>query len=105
MAGFVQIIEFTSSRPDEIRALTQQYQADRVASGEKLPVVRSTITADKDRPNTYLNIVEFPSYEAAMENSKNPATSDFAQKMMVLCDGEPKFYNLNVVETNEFAQT
>ena len=98
MAGFVQIIEFTTTRPDEVKALGDQYRADRKASGEAPPVIRGTFTADKDRPNTYLNIVEFPSYEAAMANSQHPATSEFAQKMMVLCDGAPKFYNLDVTD-------
>jgi hypothetical protein len=97
MAGFIQIIEFTTSRPEEVRALSDEYRATRGDS----PVARGTFTADRDRPNTYLNIVEFPSYEAAMENSKNPATSDFAQKMMVLCDGPAKFYNLDVSEVWE----
>ena len=95
MAGFVQIIEFTTSRPDEVKALGEEYRATRGDS----PVVRGTFTADRDRPNTYLNIVEFPSYEAAMDNSSNPATAEFAEKMMVLCDGPPKFYNLDLMET------
>ena len=98
MAGFMQIIEFTTSRPEEVRALAEQYRADRKAKGDAAPVLRGTFTADRDRPNTYLNIVEFPSYEAAMENSRHPATSDFADKMMVLCDGPAKFYNLDIAE-------
>jgi hypothetical protein len=99
MAGFVQIIEFTTTRPDEVRSLGEQYRADRKASGDPAPVLKGTITADKDRPNTYLNIVEFPSYDAAMANSKHPATAEFAAKMMVLCDGPAKFYNLDVLDT------
>jgi len=98
MAGFVQIIEFTTSRPDEVQALGDEYRAARVASGDKLPVQRGTFTTDKDRPNTYLNIVEFASYEDAMANSQHPATAEFAQKMSVLCDGPAKFYNLDVRE-------
>jgi hypothetical protein len=94
MAGFVQIIEFTTSRPEEVKALSEDYRANRGDSR----VVRGTFTADKDRPNTYLNIVEFPSYDAAMENSKHPATAEFAEKMMVLCDGPAKFYNLDVMD-------
>ena len=99
MAGFIPIIEFTTSRPDEVKALSEQYRADRKASGDAAPVLRGTFTADRDRPNTYLNIVEFPTYEAAMENSQHPSTSDFAAKMMVLCDGPAKFYNLDALET------
>ena len=94
MAGFIQIIEFTTSRPDEVKALSEEYRATRGDS----PVTRGTFTADRDRPNTYLNIVEFPSYEAAMANSADPATTAFAEKMMVLCDGPAKFYNLDLMD-------
>ena len=98
MAGFVQIIEFTTSRIDEVKALSDDYRATRVAAGDGTPPVRGTITADRDRPNTYLNIVEFASHEDAMNNSNDPRTADFAEKMMKLCDGAPTFYNLDLLE-------
>ncbi len=94
MTGFVQIIEFKSSRTDEIRALTEEIR-DKPGS----LAVRGTITADRDRPGTYLNIVEFESVESAMENSQRPETQEFAAKMAELCDGPPKFYNLDLIET------
>jgi hypothetical protein len=62
-------------------------------------VGRATITADRDRPGTYLNIVEFDSYDLAMENSARPETAEFATRMAALCDGPPRFYNLDVVYT------
>lgn len=105
MSGFIQIIEFTTSKVEEVRALGEEYRAERVASGDRVPVVRGTVAADRDRPNTYLNIVEFASYEDAMANSSNPATQAFSQKMMALCDGPPSFLNLDVVQTNEFTKT
>ena len=96
MAGFLQIIEFSTTRVDEIRALAEKLRADREAEGQPL-VRRGTFTADRDRPNHYLNIVEFDSYESAMENSSRPETSDFAAKMAALCDGPPVFRNLDVL--------
>ena len=54
--------------------------------------------ADRDRPNYYLNIVEFDSQEAAMENSRRPEVGEFAARMANLCDSPPKFYNLDVIE-------
>ena len=104
MAGFVQIIEFSTTKVDELRKLSDDYRASRTAAGDA-PVIRSTITADRDRPNTYLNIVEFSSYDDAMANSQNPATGKFAEQMMALCDGPPRFYNLDVVDVTEFAGT
>jgi hypothetical protein len=36
-----------------------------------------------------------------MENSNRPDTSEFAAKMAKLCDGPPKYYNLDVIRTWE----
>ena len=93
MPGFVQVIEFTSSRMDEIRALNEQWRESHPERGP----VRITVTADRDRPNTYLSIVEFASYEEAMRNSDDPQTGEWAQKMAALCDGPPTFRNLDVL--------
>jgi len=93
MAGFIQTITFTSSKIDEIRALADEYRAASPGN-----VARANFTADRDNPNTYVNIVEFESYEAAMENSSRPETAEFAAKMAALCDSPPSFSNLDVVE-------
>lgn len=90
---FVQIIEFTTDRAGELQALADEWIA---ASGGKRTASRSTLTRDRDRPNTYLQIVEFPSYEDAMRNSEMPETGEFAAKMTALCSGEPVFRNLDV---------
>ena len=95
MAGFVQIIEFRSSRIDEIRALAEEWDAQRQGG----TMTRGNVCADRDDPGRFFNIVEFESYESAMENSNRPETSEFAAKMAELCDGPPTFYNLDVVET------
>jgi hypothetical protein len=100
MAGFIQIIEFKSSRADEIKALGEKYRAERMSDGTGGPV-RAFFTEDRDRPGTYLNVVEFESYEKAMENSNDPRTTDFAKKMSELCDGPPSFYNLDIKDSWE----
>ncbi len=82
MAGFVQVIEFTTSRMDEIRALVQEMRDQPIGLA-----VRGTFTADRDRPGTYINIIEFASREAATANSQRPETQEFATKMTELCEG------------------
>jgi quinol monooxygenase YgiN len=96
MPGFVQIIEFQTGRFDEIRELSEQNTSEPT-----LGLVRGVVTADRERPGTYRLIVEFESYEAAMENSQRPETSEFAGQMAALCDGPPVFYNLDVVHVME----
>lgn len=97
MGRFVQVIEFQSSRVDELRELGEKYRTERSGSGP----VRGTVTADRDRPGTYLNIVEFESWEEAQANSEDPRTQEFAKSMGELCDGPPRFYNLDVVDAWE----
>ena len=54
------------------------------------------LSADRDKANTYVQVVEFPSYEEAMANSNLPETSEFAERLNKLCDGPPSFRNLDV---------
>ena len=61
----------------------------------------STATHDRDRPDTYILIVEFPSYEAAMANSALSETADFAERLAELCDSPPTFRNLDVEAVDE----
>jgi hypothetical protein len=48
-------------------------------------------------------IVEFPSFEQAMANSDLPETSDFAARLIKLCDGPPLFRNLDVRRVDDLS--
>jgi quinol monooxygenase YgiN len=90
---FVQIIEYKTSRIDEVDKLTDEYVKNTEGKRSNGHAMR---TKDRDNPGTYLEIVEFESYDAAMRNNDLPETQDFASKMMAICDGEPIFRNLDV---------
>jgi quinol monooxygenase YgiN len=92
---FVQIIEFQTSRIDEIMALDSKW---REATAGKRTATAMNITRDRDRPNTYVWMIEFPSYEDAMRNNDLPETQQIAEQMMKLSDGPAVFRNLDVVE-------
>lgn len=92
---FVQIIEFQTSHIDEMLAVDQQWQAS--TQGKRTATALS-ITKDRDRPNTYLWMIEFPSYEAAMRNNELPETQKASEEMMKLTDGPAVFRNLDVVD-------
>lgn len=96
MAKFIQIIEYQSSRIDEIRALGEEFRSQQRDPGS---AARITVTADRDRPGHYRTIAEFNSYEEAMENSRRPETDEFASQMAKLCDGPPSFGNLDVLDS------
>ena len=92
MPGFMQIIEFTTSRIDEIEKLVDTYDLEGAANTAR----RVVLSEDRERPGTYVNIVEFDSYESAMQNSARPEVAAFAEQMAKLCDAPPTFSNLDI---------
>jgi hypothetical protein len=100
--AFVQIIEYRTAKPDDVAALTDEFRKGREAAGDGASPTLAMTCADRDDPGRYFAIVQFGSYEEAMENSNRADTNDYAAKMMELCDGPPKYYNLDVVQSMEF---
>ncbi|HZE66825.1 MAG TPA: hypothetical protein VE081_09360 [Sporichthyaceae bacterium] len=100
MAGFIQIISYSTSRIDEVLAAGRKVDA-ALGSGSSSGPTRVIVTANRDTPNRYATIVEFESYESAMEQSNRPETGEFAAQMASLCDGPPTFYNLDVIESEK----
>jgi hypothetical protein len=93
--AFVQIIEFRTSQPDEMRKVADEWEK---ATEGKRKAGRRVVCQDRDHPGRYFNIVFFNSYEEAMQNSSLPATEAFSKKMMGFAEGPPTFYNLDVVD-------
>ena len=93
--GFVQVIEYDTSKFDEMQAIGSEWEA---AAGDDSKARRRVLCQDRDRPGHYVNIVFFDSYEEAMENSNLPLTQEYSGRMMALTDGQPTFHNLDVVE-------
>jgi hypothetical protein len=93
MTGFAQLIEWKSSRFDEIEELNDEWR-------ERFPTMgpaRILLCSDRDNAGSYVTMVEFSSYEEAMKNSQDPATSEFEEKMAALSDGPPVFHNFDIV--------
>lgn len=97
--AFIQIIDYRTPKYDEANRLGKEWEAAAAESGTTAR--RRILVRDRDATDRYLNIVFFDSYEEAMQNSDNPVTQQFAQKMAELVDGAPTFINLDVVEDVE----
>ena len=96
--GFIQVIEYTTTQPDQVDALVQEWQAKTAG---RRTARRGTLTQDRDRADTYVQIVEFASYEDAMANSNLPETATFAESVAKLCEGPMLFRNLDVRSVEE----
>jgi quinol monooxygenase YgiN len=95
--GFIQIMEVTTSRFDELEQLHEQWLRDTAG---RRTVRREQIARDRDRPDTYVIIVEFDSFESAMENSDLPETAAIAQGIAELVEAPTVFRNLDVIRTD-----
>jgi quinol monooxygenase YgiN len=98
MAGFVQIIQFKTSKFDEMQKAIDKFREETAG---KRTTSRAMTCKDRDNPGQYLTIVEFPSYEEAMKNNELPETAAVAEAMQKLADGPPTFYNLDLERVEE----
>jgi quinol monooxygenase YgiN len=96
--SFIQIIEYKTTRIDEFNAALDAWLEK---TRGKRAATRGVQTRDRDSADTYLQIVEFPSYEAAMANSNLPETGEFAAQLEALCDGPARFRNLDVMREEQ----
>src|SRR5690348_8601489 len=92
---FVQTMEFKTSRWDEMIALERDWLT---ATEGARTLVRETHGRDRDRPDTYVIIAEFDSYEEAMKNNDLPATHQIAERMAKLAEGDVVFRNLDILD-------
>ena len=91
---FVQVMEMQTSNFDELERLHEQWRKD--SEGQRT-VAAEMICRDRDNPDRYMIIVEFPSYEDAMKNNDLPATKEIAAGMEKLLNAPPVFHNLDLV--------
>lgn len=93
--SFIQLIEFQARDVGRVRDLGERWR-ERI--GSEATARWALITADRDRSNTYLQLVGFPDYASAMRNSEHPVTAEMAKEMQEATDGESSFRNLDVRE-------
>ncbi len=91
---FVQMIEVRTDRFDELERLHERWLADTV--GERT-TSQEWVCRDRDTEDTYVILVEFPSFEAAQVNNDLPATGRISAGVSRLAQGEPGFRNLDVI--------
>jgi hypothetical protein len=93
---FLQVIEFTTTKYDEIRAIADRFAKTRRTGGGPKPQT-ILFLRDRDRPDTYRTAARFASYEEAMENSNRDDTTEMAGQIAKLCNDQT-FRNFDVLD-------
>ncbi|SOC53426.1 Protein of unknown function [Blastococcus aggregatus] len=91
--AFLQLIEFHARDLGGFRNLVELW---RERMGPETTARWGIVAADRDRPDTYVEVVAFPDHAAAMRNSEHPVTTDFAKQLQEVTEGEAGFRNLDV---------
>ncbi|MEU5519127.1 ester cyclase [Streptomyces sp. NPDC093250] len=91
---FVQLIDCRTNQFEEMDRLMDQWVEQTQG---KRTATHAMVGKDHSDPGHVVEIVEFPSYEEAMQNSQLPETNQIFREMVDLCDGMPTFTDLEVV--------
>ncbi len=93
---YIQLVAFHSSYPvaDVRRALDDWLASTR----GKLTLQSAIVAVEHDQPTHYWELLEYPSEEAARNATDLPETKVAYKRWISLVEGEPLFYNLDVVE-------
>ncbi|MDT0346140.1 ester cyclase [Streptomyces litchfieldiae] len=95
---FVQVIDFKTSRADELNRLMDTWVAQTEG---KRTATHSVVGRDRSDSTHIVEIVEFPSYEDAERNARLPETDRIFREMAALCDDVPRFTDLDVVRDEQ----
>ncbi|MBA3907224.1 MAG: hypothetical protein H0X35_11150 [Pseudonocardiales bacterium] len=92
--AFVQLIEFRAEHPEAMEPILKRWLS---AIGAQRTARWYITAADRGLPNTFVQLVEFPSHAAAAANSDHPATAQFAAELRAASSQEVTFRDLDVV--------
>lgn len=70
----------------------------RQATEGKRTLRREVLARDRERPDHYVALAFFDSYESAMRNSRLPETEAAAEQFQKLSEDPMTFSNLEVIE-------
>lgn len=93
--SFIQVIDYETK---DAKAVDRAHDEWKNATEGKRSAQRVLRSKYHDDPGRFCDIVFFDSYEDAMRNSDLPETKEFAKKLQDAADGEPQYWNLDLVE-------
>ncbi|GAA2424665.1 ester cyclase [Streptomyces macrosporus] len=90
---FVQVIDCKTHQADKLDRLMDNWVK---ATQGKRTATHSIVGRDRSDSAHVVEIVEFPSYEEAMKNSRLPETDRIFRQLVEICDEAPTFTDLEV---------
>jgi steroid delta-isomerase-like uncharacterized protein len=99
---FLQLIDCNTDSPEALNKLIDDWVA--LTRGRRT-ATHAVIASDRADRRHFVEVVEFPSYEAAMRNSRLPETDRIFNEMVALCDEPPAFTDLDVVRDEQLNKT
>ncbi|GAA0472622.1 ester cyclase [Streptomyces stramineus] len=96
--AFLQLVDCKTRRYEDMDRLMDSWL--ELTEGKRT-ATHSIVGRDRADGDHYVEIIEFPSYEAAMKNSGLPETNRVFEEMVALCDGTPTFTDLDVVRDEQ----
>lgn len=91
--AYVQIIEFVTREPEQMKAMSDKYLADTEGRNK---IKRSVIYHDRAESRRYISIMEFENREDAFENGNMPETEDWAEALGELSEVPLTFRTLEL---------
>lgn len=95
--AFIQIIEYQTDRYEAVEELAEKMRRESEAAGTKPRFTTLVRAKDRDKENTYVTIVEFPTYADAEASNDDPQVQAFAAAMQKIATAPPRFVNLDVI--------
>ncbi|KWW99888.1 hypothetical protein C3Y87_06815 [Carbonactinospora thermoautotrophica] len=91
---FIQLVDYETMRYGEVNRLFDEWL--RATQGKRTTTDLMQCQ-DRDNPNHFVEIVEFPDYNTAMRNSDLLETKQIAERMSQLCSRPTRYVNLEVI--------
>ncbi|WP_069741919.1 ester cyclase [Streptomyces sp. EN23] len=95
---FIQVIDCKTDRTDALNRVMDRWIE---ATQGRRTATHAIVGQDRADSTHLVEIVEFPSYEEAMRNSRLPETDRIFSEMVALCEGEPTFTDLDIMRDDQ----
>ena len=95
---FTQVIDFKTNRIDDFTAALDAVIAS--TEGHRIPH-RAVLRRHRDGAHHYQLVVEFPTHDLGMENSRRPEVGEFAATLFAICEEPPIFSDLDVLREED----